>query len=147
MKTSNQRTSLLHSKVEATQIMQLTGSGHRNVQSINQYSSVSLEQQEAMSNILSDISCGNRGVSFNGNISSTSKHEDLQVPVIAKSSFDDDFPDVDFNEIVSDIENFENRNLVIPNTNLVHNQPTAYIKSYDIASCCSKETDEYWLMD
>jgi hypothetical protein len=58
------------------------------------------------------ISCGNRGVSFNGNISSTSKHEDLQVPVIAKSSFDDDFPDVDFNEIVSDIENFENRNLV-----------------------------------
>ena len=41
-------TSLLHSKVEATQIMQLTGSGHRNVQSINQYSSASLEQQETM---------------------------------------------------------------------------------------------------
>jgi len=102
--------------------MQLTG--HRNVQSINQYSSASLEQQETMSNILTDISCGNSGVSCNGNISSTSKQEDLQVPVIAKPSFDDDFPDVDFNEIVSDIENFENRNLVNPNTNPVHNQPT-----------------------
>ena len=76
-----------------------------------------------MSNILTDISCGNRGVSSNGNISSTSK-QDLQAPVIAKPSFDDDFPDVDFNEIVSDIENFENRNLVSPNTNPVHNQPT-----------------------
>jgi len=123
-------TSLLHSKVEATQIMQLTG--HRNVQSINQYSSASLEQQETMSNILTDISCGNSGVSCNGNISSTSKQEDLQVPVIAKPSFDDDFPDVDFNEIVSDIENFENRNLVNPNTNPVHNQSTVI----DLAPSC-----------
>ena len=39
-------TSLLDSKLEATQIMQLTG--HRHVQSINQYSSASLEQQETM---------------------------------------------------------------------------------------------------
>ena len=59
-------TSLLHSKVEATQIMQLTG--NRNVQSINQYSSASLEQQDTMSNILTDKSCGNSGVSSNGNI-------------------------------------------------------------------------------
>jgi hypothetical protein len=41
-------------------------------------------------------------------ISSTSKQEDLQIPVIAKPSFDDGFPDVDFNDIASDIENFEN---------------------------------------
>ena len=57
-------------------------------------------------------------------ISSTSKQEDLQIPVIAKPSFDDGFPDVDFNDIASDIENFENWNLVNPNTNPVHNQPT-----------------------
>lgn len=87
-------TSLLHSKVEATQIMQLTG--HRNVESMNQISPASLKQQETMSNILTDISCRNRGVSSNGNISSTSKQEDLQVPVIAKPSFDDDFPPVYF---------------------------------------------------
>ena len=59
-------TSLLHSKVEPTQIMQLTG--HPNVQSINQYSSASIDEQETMSNILSDISCGNRGVVSNNNV-------------------------------------------------------------------------------
>jgi integrase len=42
-------TSLLHYDVEATNIMQLTG--HRNVQSINDYSTVSLKQQQHMSTL------------------------------------------------------------------------------------------------
>ena len=41
--------SLLHSDVEATKIMQLTG--HRNVQSINDYITVSLKQQQHMSTL------------------------------------------------------------------------------------------------
>ncbi|XP_052094661.1 uncharacterized protein LOC127730327 [Mytilus californianus] len=50
--------SLLHSSVEATTVMQLTG--HKNVASFNEYSSASLQQQQTMSNILSDIGLGSR---------------------------------------------------------------------------------------
>ncbi|CAG2220035.1 unnamed protein product [Mytilus edulis] len=53
-------TSLLHSHVEATTVMQLTG--HKNVASINDYSSASLDQQIKMSNILSDIGSGGKSV-------------------------------------------------------------------------------------
>ncbi|CAG2204425.1 unnamed protein product [Mytilus edulis] len=52
--------SLLHSNVEATTVMQLTG--HKNVASVNEYSSASLQQQQTMSNILSDIGSGSRGL-------------------------------------------------------------------------------------
>ncbi|CAC5387501.1 unnamed protein product [Mytilus coruscus] len=51
--------SLLHPNVEATTVMQLTG--HTNVASVNEYSSASLQQQQTMSNILSDIGSGSRG--------------------------------------------------------------------------------------
>jgi hypothetical protein len=42
---------LLHAEVPPTNVMQLTG--HKNIQSLNSYSSVSLKQQEAMSKTLS----------------------------------------------------------------------------------------------
>jgi len=51
-------TSLLHSNVEATTVMQLTG--HKNVESVNEYASASLDQQIRMSNILSDIGTGSK---------------------------------------------------------------------------------------
>ena len=54
--------SLLHSDVEATKIMQLTG--HRNVQSINDYITVSLKKQQHMSNIMSDIGSGSAKTNY-----------------------------------------------------------------------------------
>lgn len=47
-------TKLLHSGVDPTQIVQLTG--HKNMNSINHYSSASLEQQKQMSAVLSSSS-------------------------------------------------------------------------------------------
>ena len=49
-------TSLLHSYIEVTTVMQLTG--HKNVASINEYSTASLNQQIQMWHILSDIGSG-----------------------------------------------------------------------------------------
>ncbi|CAG2255616.1 unnamed protein product [Mytilus edulis] len=49
-------TALVHEDIPDTRIMQL--SGHKNVQSINSYSSASIEQQKEMSNILSKIGTG-----------------------------------------------------------------------------------------
>ena len=49
-------TALAHNKVPPTQIMQV--SGHKNVQSINKYCSASLDQQQEMSHILSDVGSG-----------------------------------------------------------------------------------------
>ncbi|XP_063441624.1 uncharacterized protein KIAA1958-like [Mytilus trossulus] len=111
-------TSLLHSNVEATQIMQLTG--HRNVQSINQYSSSSLEQQEKMSNILSDISSGNRGSIANkpGNVSdqpSTSTHN-------IEHLTDDDLTNVDVDAMVACIESYEENSATMATSNSA--QPT-----------------------
>jgi len=115
-------TSLLHSKVEPTQIMQLTG--HRNVQSINQYSSASIDQQETMSKILSDISCGNRGVASNNNANtcfspqpSTSKHTPITT---AEPSSDDDMANIDIDGIVSSIQNYENQTPISICNNFVH---------------------------
>lgn len=51
-------TSLLHSNVEPTQIMQITG--HKNIHSVNNYSSASIKQQMEMSNILSNVCCGDK---------------------------------------------------------------------------------------
>ncbi|VDI01659.1 Hypothetical predicted protein [Mytilus galloprovincialis] len=111
-------TSLLHSNVEATQIMQLTG--HRNVQSINQYSSSSLEQQEKMSNILSDISSGNRGSIANkpenvSNQPSTSTHNIEQLT-------DDDLTNVDVDAMVACIESYEENSATMATSNSA--QPT-----------------------
>ncbi|XP_021371134.1 uncharacterized protein LOC110461792 [Mizuhopecten yessoensis] len=52
-------TTLVHNGVPPTEVMQITG--HRNINSINHYSSASLEQQKRMSNILSDLSVGPNG--------------------------------------------------------------------------------------
>ena len=49
-------TSLLHSNIEATTVMQLTG--HKNVALINEYSTASLNQQIQMSHILTDTGSG-----------------------------------------------------------------------------------------
>lgn len=49
--------SLMHAGVPPTQVMQI--SGHKNVQSINNYSSASIEQQKQMSKIRSDVTTGN----------------------------------------------------------------------------------------
>ena len=56
-------TSLLHSNIEATTVVQLTG--QKNVASINEYSTASLNQQIQMSHILSDIGLGD---SNSGNV-------------------------------------------------------------------------------
>lgn len=53
----NTITSLVHAGVLPIQVMQT--SGHKNVQSINNYSSASTEQQTQMSKILSDVAIGN----------------------------------------------------------------------------------------
>ena len=49
-------TALVHENIPETRIMQL--SGHKNVQSINSYSSASLEQQQQMSNVLTKVGTG-----------------------------------------------------------------------------------------
>ncbi|CAC5376217.1 Protein draper,Cell death abnormality protein 1,Platelet endothelial aggregation receptor 1,Multiple epidermal growth factor-like domains protein 11,Multiple epidermal growth factor-like domains protein 10,Multiple epidermal growth factor-like domains protein 6 [Mytilus coruscus] len=111
-------TSLLHSNVKATQIMQMTG--HCNVQSINQYSSASLEQQEKMSNILSDISSGNRG-------SITNKHENISnQPSTSTHNIeqltDDDLTNVDVDAMVACIESYEENSATMATSN--NTQPT-----------------------
>lgn len=47
-------TTLVHNGVPPTEVRQITG--HKNINSINHYSSASVEQQKRMSNILSDLS-------------------------------------------------------------------------------------------
>lgn len=130
-------TSLLHSNIEATQIMQLTG--HRNVQSINQYSSASIEQLETMSHTLSNISCGNSGDASSSYVSAhvsqqASSSNDYSSSVVIEPSTtemtDDELASVDMNDIMSSIECYENKNVVAPeNTNTpqptaINNQPT-----------------------
>ena len=47
-------TKLVENKIPANEIMQLTG--HKNIQSINNYSSINVERQQEMSNILASVS-------------------------------------------------------------------------------------------
>ncbi|CAG2257370.1 unnamed protein product [Mytilus edulis] len=92
--------SLLHSNVEATTVMQLTG--HKNVAFVNEYSSASLQQQQTMSNILSDIGSGSRGLipqEPTPNTSFEAKSADFPE--------DDIFDSVELNEVCKTIENFE----------------------------------------
>ncbi|XP_076105700.1 uncharacterized protein KIAA1958-like [Mytilus galloprovincialis] len=87
-------TSLLHSHVEATTVMQLTG--HKNVASTNDYSSASLDQQIKMSNILSDIGSGGKSVCTEPAVM------EKQAVNMIKSS-DIDFPNED-NLILADMD-------------------------------------------
>ncbi|CAC5397455.1 unnamed protein product [Mytilus coruscus] len=92
--------SLLYSNVEATTVMQLTG--HINVASVNEYSSASLQQQQNMSNILSDIGSGSRGLipqEATSNTSFEAKPADFPE--------DDIFDSIELNEVCKTIENFE----------------------------------------
>ncbi|VDI28792.1 Hypothetical predicted protein [Mytilus galloprovincialis] len=90
--------SLLRSNVEATTVM----TGHKNVASVNEYSSASLQQQQTMSNILSDIGSGSRGLipqEPTPNTSFEAKSADFPE--------DDMFDSVELNEVWQTIENFE----------------------------------------
>ena len=96
-------TSLIHSNVEATTVMQLTG--HKNVASVNEYSSASFNQQQHISNILTDIGTGSRGlIPQETNTSrSVNMNED-------QSEFPNDdyiFNNIYLGNVVQTIENFE----------------------------------------
>ena len=100
-------TSLLHSNVEATTVMQLTG--HKNVASVNEYSSASIEQQQQMSNILSDIGSGSRGVVPQaGSCSNTLVNTHIEPPNPVEFPDDDEiFDNIELSEVCKTIENYE----------------------------------------
>ncbi|XP_071128790.1 uncharacterized protein KIAA1958-like [Mytilus edulis] len=78
-------TALAHEKIPPTQIMQI--SGHKNVQSINEYCSASLDQQQEMSHILSNVGSGGiskhleqkKGTDQNNNIDDMPSDDDDQL--------------------------------------------------------------------
>ncbi|CAC5412519.1 unnamed protein product [Mytilus coruscus] len=99
-------TSLLHSHVEVTTVMQLTG--HKNVASINEYCSASLDQQIKMSNILSDIGSGGKSV-----CTEPAVIEKQTVNMVKSNDIDfqnDDnlvHVDMDLQEVTNAIDNYE----------------------------------------
>ena len=103
-------TSLIHSNVEATTVMQLTG--HKNVASVNEYSSASFNQQQKMSNILTDIGTGSRGLipqetNTSISVNTPTAHIDMNED---QSEFPNDdyiFNNIDLDNVVQTIENFE----------------------------------------
>lgn len=82
-------TALAHEKIPPTQIMQV--SGHKNVQSINEYCSASLNQQQEMSHILSNVGSG--GIS--------KQPEQNQNQVMDKNNNIDEMPSDDDQQLVS----------------------------------------------
>ena len=78
---------------ENTDIMQLTG--HKNAQSLNEYSSVTAKKQRSMSNVLTNIE-SKKPASTVTKPDNTSNVENL-----------DDFPIDDMDSILPSIENFE----------------------------------------
>ena len=108
-------TTLVHNKVPPNYIMQL--SGHKNVQSINNYSTLSIIQQKEMSNMLSDLQ-----MPLQSNVSnptfqaipsasdSRPTNDTLSSPV-DQSENTSEFANLNPNElngILESIENFEN---------------------------------------
>ena len=93
-------TSLLHSDVQPTTIMQLTG--HRNLQSVNDYSAASLKQQKEMSFILSDISSGTKNIVSTAESISTAESYEFD------NAGDSELASVDFENIAREIEIYEN---------------------------------------
>ena len=65
-------TSLMHAGVQNTVVMQL--SGHKNVNSINNYSTASVNQQKQMSHILTN---------FSGNDGSTVSHKETNISTVS----------------------------------------------------------------
>jgi len=90
--------------------MQLTG--HTNVASVNEYSSVSFNQQQKMSNILTDIGTGSRGLipqetNTSRSVNNSTPHIDMNED---QSEFPNDdyiFNNIDLDNVVQTIENFE----------------------------------------
>ena len=110
-------TSLLYSNIEATTVMQLTG--HKNVASINEYNTASLNQQIQMWHILSDIGSGG---SNSGNVCkerSLNENNCLSNNTVNTDSVDE-FPNYDnllseidlknFSEVSEVIERYESDN-------------------------------------
>jgi hypothetical protein len=98
-------TSLLHSNIEATTVMQLTG--HKNVESVNEYGSASFQQQMNMSNILSSVASGNNNdnIQIEQHISSnTISNTETSFP------YDDQIlANIDLSESIKCIENYEGK--------------------------------------
>lgn len=88
-------TSLVHAGVPPTQVMQI--SGHKNVQSINNYSSASIKQKKQMSKILSDVATGNDYTSVNDENSS-----------VGNFNISDACDDIILGNALEEIENVEN---------------------------------------
>ncbi|CAC5405240.1 unnamed protein product [Mytilus coruscus] len=86
-------TALAHEKVPPTQIIQV--SGHKNVQSINEYCSASLNQRQEMSHILSNVGSG--GIS---------KHFE-QKKVTDQNNNIDDMPSDDNQQLLSALQEAE----------------------------------------
>lgn len=87
-------TSLVHAGVPPTQVMQI--SGHKNVQSINNYSSASIKQQKQMSKIISDVATGNDYTSVNDENSS-----------VGNFNISDALDDIILGNALEEIENVE----------------------------------------
>ena len=96
--------------METTTVMQLTG--HKNVASVNGYSSASFNQQQQMSNILTDIGTGSRGLipqetNTSRSVNNSTPHIDMNEE---QSEFPNDdyiFNNIDLDNVVQTIENFE----------------------------------------
>ena len=103
-------TSLLHSNVKATTVMQLTG--HKNVASVNAFSSASFNQQQHMSTILIDIGTGSRGlIAPAANTCKSANTPTLHIDMNEdQSEFSDDdhvFNNIGIDDVVQTIENYE----------------------------------------
>lgn len=104
-------TTLVHANIPPNHIMQL--SGHKHVTSINSYSTLSMDQQREMSNILSDLQMPTES---NMNPESISNQTAVSDPVVGRSdatvspnpSMDNSTGLPDLNMIMADIEHFEN---------------------------------------
>jgi len=97
---------LVNSDIPPTTIMQLTG--HKNIQSINDYNTVSLQQQKKMSNVMANIGSGTYSITEGSN-----KVGEQVVHV--ENAFDSDenfelanFEYEEISRVVEVIENVEN---------------------------------------
>jgi hypothetical protein len=135
-------TSLLHSNIEATTVKQLTG--HKNVASINEYSTASLNQKIQMSHILSDIGsgggnsgnvCKERSSNDNGCLNNNTVNTDS----VDKFSNDDNLiSEIDLqnlSEVCEVIERYESANTKQESDNTtVNTTPTAQFSMFQNAS-------------
>ncbi|CAC5422615.1 unnamed protein product [Mytilus coruscus] len=129
-------TALVHEDIPDTRIMQL--SGHKNVQSINSYSSASIEQQKEMANILSKIGTGK--INFD-------KHQRLLDDNNNDIPSDDDAEllsasqEAELSYVLKDISNFESNSKPVsaPTTSGINEMPKSSMKITKEKQCiCSQ---------